>query len=46
MTDVAASPLRVVLIGCGRVGMHLIERFSVNGPFRVVAVCDDSCAAT
>jgi|GEM_PF-950686 len=44
MTDVAASPLRVVLIGCGRVGMHLIERFSVNGPFRVVAVCDDSCA--
>ena len=43
MTDVAASPLRVGLIGCGRVGMHLIERFAVSGPFRVVAVCDDSC---
>lgn len=40
MTDVAASPLRVGLIGCGRVGMHLIERSAIGGPFQVVAVDD------
>lgn len=37
MTDAAASPLRVGLIGCGRPGLHLIERFTLGGPFRVVA---------
>ncbi len=37
-TDVAASPLRVGLFGLGRFGLHLIERFAVAGPFRVVAV--------
>lgn len=40
MADVAAPPLRVGLIGCGRVGMHLIEHFAAGGPFRVVAVAD------
>ena len=40
MTDVAASPLRVGLIGLGRSGLHLIERFAAGGPFRVVAVFD------
>ena len=39
MADVAASPLRVGLIGLGRPGLHLMERFAVGGPFRVVAVC-------
>lgn len=40
MTDVAAPPLRVGLFGCGRFGLHLIERFTAGGPFRVVAVFD------
>ena len=45
-TDVAASPrLRVGLIGCGHVGLHLIERSAVGGPFQVVAACDDSDVA-
>ena len=37
-TDVAASPLRVGLFGLGRCGLHLIERFSTGGPFRIVAL--------
>lgn len=41
MTDVAASPLRVGLIGLGRSGLHLIERFAAGGPFRIVAAFDD-----
>lgn len=41
MTDVAASPLRVGLIGCGRIGMHLIERSAIGGPFQVIAACDE-----
>lgn len=41
MTDVAASPLRIGLIGCGRVGMHLIERSAIGGPFQVIAACDN-----
>ena len=40
MTDAAASPLRVGLIGLGRPGLHLIERFAAGGPFRVVAGFD------
>lgn len=41
MTDAAASQLRVGLIGGGRIGLHLIERFSAGGPFRVVAADQD-----
>ncbi len=45
MTDVAASPLRVGLIGLGRPGLHLVERFASGGPFRVVAVWAESIVA-
>lgn len=45
MTDVAASPLRVGLIGLGRPSLHLIERFTTGGPFRVVAVSANSTVA-
>lgn len=41
MTGVAAPPLRVGLIGFGRVGLHLIERSAIGGPFKVVAACAD-----
>lgn len=41
MIDAAASPLRVGLIGGGRVGLHLIEQFSAGGPFQVVAADQD-----
>lgn len=41
MTDVAASPLRVGLIGLGRPGLYLLERFATGGPFRVVAAFAD-----
>lgn len=42
MSDVGATPLRVGLFGVGRIGMHLLERFALGGPFRVVAACDDA----
>ncbi len=45
MTDCAASPLRVGLIGLGRPGLHLMERFASGGPFRVVAVWADPIVA-
>ncbi len=45
MTDVAASPLRVGLIGLGRPGLHLMERFAAGGPFLVVAVWADPIVA-
>ncbi len=45
MTDVAASPLRVGLIGLGRPGLHLIERFAAGGSFRVVASFADPIVA-
>lgn len=45
MADVAASPLRVGLVGCGRPGLYLIERFTAGGPFQVVAASADSTAA-
>lgn len=45
MNDVSTSPLRVGLVGLGRPGLFLIERFSVSGPFRVVATCADPCVA-
>lgn len=45
MTDAAASPLRVALIGLGRPGLHLIERFAAGGPFQIVAASDDSATA-
>lgn len=45
MTDAAASPLRIGLIGLGRPGLHLIERFAAGGPFRIVAAFDDSTTA-
>ena len=45
MTDVAASPLRVGLIGLGRPGLYLMERFAAGGPFRVVAVWADPIVA-
>lgn len=41
MTDVAASPLRVGMIGLGRPGLYLMERFATGGPFRVVAAFAD-----
>ena len=45
MTDVAASPLRVGLIGLGRPGLHLVERFADDSSFRVVAVAADPIVA-
>ena len=45
MTDVAASSLRVGLVGLDRPGLHLIERFASGGPFRVVAVWADPIVA-
>lgn len=45
MTDAAASPLRVGLIGLGRPGLHLIERFAAGGPFQIVAAFNDSTTA-
>ncbi len=45
MTDVAASQLRVGLIGLGRPGLHLIERFAAGGPFRIAAAFDASTTA-
>lgn len=35
-------PLRVGLVGCGRVGLHLMERSAVGGPFHVVAASEES----
>ncbi len=34
-------PLRVGLVGCGRIGLHLIERSAVGGPFQVVAASEE-----
>lgn len=45
MTNIAAPPLRVGLFGLGRPGLHLIERFAVSGPFRVVATFADPIVA-
>lgn len=46
MSASSATPLRVGLIGLGRPGWHLIERFAATGPFRVVAAyADPSLAA-
>ena len=42
MTGDTLPPLRVGLVGCGRVGLHLIERSAVGGPFQVVAACEES----
>ena len=41
-TDVAVPRLRVGLIGCDRVGLHLVERSAIGGPFQIVAACEDS----
>ena len=41
-TDVAVPRLRVGLIGCDRVGLHLVERSAIGGPFQIVAACADS----
>ena len=46
MAGDALPPLRVGLVGCGRVGRHLIERSAVGGPFQVVAACDDLCLSS
>lgn len=46
MTGDVLPPLRVGLVGCGRVGRHLIERSAVGGPFQVVAACDDFCPSS
>ncbi len=40
MAGDALPPLRVGLVGCGRVGLHLIERSAVGGPFQVVAASE------
>ena len=32
---------RVGLVGCGRVGLHLIERSAVGGPFQIVAASEE-----
>ncbi len=40
MAGAALPPLRVGLVGCGRVGLHLIERSAVGGPFQVVAASE------
>ena len=45
MADVVASPLRVGLIGFGRFGLHLVERFADDGSFRVVAAAADPIVA-
>ena len=41
MTHVTAPP-RVGLVGLGRTGSHLLERFSSGGPLRIVAGWDDA----
>ncbi len=41
MTHVTAPP-RVGLVGLGRTGSHLLEKFSSGGPLRIVAVWDDA----
>ncbi len=41
MAGDALPPLRVGLVGCGRVGQHLIERSAVGGPFQVVAASEE-----
>ena len=41
MAGDALPPLRVGLVGCGRVGLHLIERSAVGGPFQVVAASEE-----
>lgn len=45
MTDGVASPLRVGLIGLGRPGLYLMERFAAGGSFRVVAALADPIVA-
>ena len=40
MSDIAAQPLRVGLVGLNRHGLHLIERCLADGPFRVVTAYD------
>lgn len=40
MAGNALPPLRVGLVGCGRVGLHLIERSAVGGSFQVVAASE------
>ena len=40
MSGDALPPLRVGLVGCGRVGLHLIERSAVGWPFQVVAASE------